>query len=314
MQFGQAIGTAALTFALTNIDDAFVLVTFFAESANSNTLTPLKITIGQYLGFTIIIAISLIGYGVAIVLPSEPIGFLGLLPILLGFWKLFELLQTQDEEQDVRAAGLKSVLKVSVITILNGGDNIGTYIPLFSQVKSAEIAIYVVVYYILLGVWCLVAYLIIKQKHILSLIQKYVGVLIPFLYMGLGVYIVVKSDAYPWAIERIDNSLDHHPGRAILATLTVFVLLVSIGIMTWIKVFRRRKSFPALADREADIIEHEIPDIERNINASQVINPVQQDITPDIEPKTNSSPKVINHELSAPSTRHEQGDKPVSSP
>ncbi|KAI0865860.1 cadmium resistance transporter-domain-containing protein [Xylaria cubensis] len=293
MQFGQAIGTAALTFALTNIDDAFVLVTFFAESANSNTLTPLKITIGQYLGFTIIIAISLIGYGVAIVLPSEPIGFLGLLPILLGFWKLFELLQTEDEEQeDVQAAGLKSVLKVSVITLLNGGDNIGTYIPLFSQVKSAEIAIYVVVYYILLGVWCLVAYLIIKQKHILSLIQKYVGVLIPFLYMGLGVYIVVKSDAYPWAIERIDNSLDHHPGRAILATLTVFVLLVSIGIMTWIKVFRRRKSFPALADREA----------------------VQQDITPDIESKTNSSPKVINHELSAPSTRHEQGDNPVGSP
>ncbi|KAI0546613.1 cadmium resistance transporter [Xylaria curta] len=235
MDFWQAVGTAALTFALTNIDDAFVLVTFFAESASSNTLTPLKITIGQYLGFTVIIAISLIGFGAATVIPSEPIGFLGLFPIILGFWKLLDLLPAQDgESENVQAAGLKSITKVAAITLLNGGDNIGTYIPLFSQVKRAEIAIYVVVYYILLGFWCLVGYLIIKQRHILFLIQKYVGVLIPFLYMGLGVYIVVKSDAYPWTIERIDNSLDHHPGRAILATLTVFVLLVSIGVTIWV--------------------------------------------------------------------------------
>ena len=54
MQFGKSIGTACSSFAITNIDDLFVLVTFFAEATTSTTLSPLKITIGQYLGFTIL--------------------------------------------------------------------------------------------------------------------------------------------------------------------------------------------------------------------------------------------------------------------
>ncbi|OTB05563.1 hypothetical protein M426DRAFT_37672, partial [Hypoxylon sp. CI-4A] len=245
MQFGRAIGTACATFAITNIDDAFVLVTFFAESTTSKTLTPLKITLGQYVGFTIIITISMIGYGVSLVLPSEPIGFLGLLPILLGVWKLIELFITtaEDESEDSpRFQALRGILKVAMITVMNGGDNIGTYIPLFSQLDGAEIAVYVVVYYILVGLWCLAAFLIMKQKHILHLIQKYVGVVIPFLYMGLGVYIVVKSDCYPWSIEHIDNSHPDHPGRAILAAVTVSVILAVSIAMVWFQWSRRAAS------------------------------------------------------------------------
>src|SRR2546421_10070919 len=114
MQLGKSIGTACLTFAITNIDDAFVLATFFAESATSKNLTPLKITLGQYIGFTVIVVISLIGFGVAVVLPSEPIGFLGLLPLLLGVWKFFDLLfpkkdDTQEQQpQSPRLANTKS--------------------------------------------------------------------------------------------------------------------------------------------------------------------------------------------------------------
>jgi cadmium resistance protein CadD (predicted permease) len=77
MQFGKSIGTACSSFAITNIDDMFVLATFFAEASTSKATTPLKITIGQYIGFTVIIVISMIGFGVSLVLPSEPIGFLG---------------------------------------------------------------------------------------------------------------------------------------------------------------------------------------------------------------------------------------------
>lgn len=127
MQLGSTIGTACLTFAITNIDDAFVLVTFFAESSTSKNLTPLKITLGQYTGFTVIMVVSLIGFAVAAAIPSEPIGFLGLLPILLGVWRLFGLLfpkkdDTEEEQpESKRIANAKSVLKVASITIMNGG-------------------------------------------------------------------------------------------------------------------------------------------------------------------------------------------------
>lgn len=248
MQFGKSIGTACSSFAITNIDDMFVLATFFAEASTSRVTTPLKITIGQYVGFTVIIVVSMIGFGVSLVLPSEPIGFLGLLPMLLGIWKLFDLIfptQTEEteEEEKSRLSGAKSILKVSIITVMNGGDNIGTYIPLFSQAKGAEIAVYVVTYYILLGVWCLIAFLVMKQKHIVRLAQKYADIVVPFLYVGLGVYVVVKSSCYPWSIERIDISASALPGRTVMALVTTFVLLICIIGMLWLKL--RKGAAPA---------------------------------------------------------------------
>ena len=242
MQFGKSVGIACSSFAITNIDDMFVLVTFFSEASTSKTMTPLRITLGQYIGFTVIIIISMIGFGVSLALPSEPIGFLGLLPFLMGVWKLFSLLLSEEEEEPElpNVAGLKSILKVSVITVMNGGDNIGTYVPLFSQAKGAEIAVYVVTYYILLGVWCLAALLVMRQKHVLRLTQKYMGWVIPFLFLGLGMYIIIKSSCYPWSIQRIDASISTHPGKIIMAVITTVLLLICIVAMLWLKLRKRR--------------------------------------------------------------------------
>lgn len=237
MDFGQSVGTACGSFAITNIDDMFVLVTFFAEATTSKTMSPLKITLGQYIGFTAIIIISMIGFGASLVLPSEPIGFLGLLPILMGIWKLFELLfPKEEEESESQFAGMKSILNVSVTTLMNGGDNIGTYVPLFSQAKGAEIAVYVVTYYILLGVWCLVAFLVMKQKHILLVAQRYAAMVIPFLYVGLGLYIIIKSSCYPWSIEHINDSNYTHPGEIVMAVSTTVLFLICIIIMLFSKL------------------------------------------------------------------------------
>jgi cadmium resistance protein CadD (predicted permease) len=242
MDFGKSIGTACGSFAITNIDDMFVLATFFAEASISKTISPLKITLGQYLGFTGIIIISMIGFGAAIALPSEPIGFLGLLPLLLGVWKSFDLLlpDNQHNSEESNMASMRSIFKVASVTMMNGADNIGTYIPLFSQAKGAEIAIYVVVYYILLGVWCFVAFLIMRQKHILRLTERYAHFLVPFLFIGLGVYIVVNSGCYPWSIQHIDDSNSALSGTVIMAVVTTLVLLVCIGTMLWFKWRKRR--------------------------------------------------------------------------
>lgn len=270
MQFGKSVGTACSTFAITNIDDLFVLVTFFAEATTSATLSPLKITIGQYLGFTIIVIISMIGFGVSLALPSEPIGFLGLLPILLGVWKLLEVVFPTEEEEEAgksRIASMKSIFKVSVITVTNGGDNIGTYVPLFSQAKGAEIAVYVVVYYILLGMWCFAAWLLMGQKHVLRLVEKYMNWVIPFLYMGLGIYITVKSDCYPWSIEHIDNQFLGNPGKTIMAIVSAAVLLAAIGAMLWFKLRKRAQQLAQqMTDVEVPLDKNVRPSLDRAVN------------------------------------------------
>ncbi|KAF4955606.1 hypothetical protein FGADI_4441 [Fusarium gaditjirri] len=248
LDFGQAIATACATFAITNVDDIFVLVAFFAEATTSRSLTPVKIAIGQYVGFTVIVAVSLIGYGASLLIPAEPIGFLGLLPILLGIWRILSYVFNKDEDEEesldqelTTADGFKSVFKVASITIMNGADNISTYIPLFAEAKAGELAIYIVVYYIMLGIWFLAAYLIMLQKHILHIAQKYARRLVPFLYVGLGIFIIVNSECYPWAIGEIDDGIASHPGKIVMGVTTAGLLAICISAMLWRKLSQRQE-------------------------------------------------------------------------
>lgn len=257
MPNGNALLTACSTFAITNIDDLFILVTFFAEATTGKTLTPLTIVAGQYVGFSIVLAISMIGFGIAVVLPTEPIGFLGLLPILLGFWGLLDLLvrtEEEDDEVEVGVGGWRAISKVAAVTVVNGGDNMGTYIPLFAQASKGDVAIYLVAYYVLLGVWCAVAWLVMQQKDVLRLAEKYASYVVPVLYMGLGVLIMVKSKCYPWLGGRIDAETEVS-GLVVSSLTTAAFLVLCAGGMVWFKLRRRRraeKSLPTYTELAGD--------------------------------------------------------------
>ena len=49
---------------------------------------------GQYVSFTALVGVSLIGFALAQAIPSEPIGFLGLVITLIGFWMAFDNIST----------------------------------------------------------------------------------------------------------------------------------------------------------------------------------------------------------------------------
>lgn len=205
----------------------------------------------------------MLGYGLALVLPSEPIGFLGLLPILLGVWKILELLVGGGQgggDQDaldvdrVKASVAeygRTVGKVALITLTNGGDNVATYTPLFSQAKGAEIAVYVVVYYVFLGLWLLLAFLVMKQRHVLGVARRFAKRVVPFLYLGLGIWIVVRSKCYPWAVERIDAGVEGRPGRVILGVVTAVVVAGWVGVVLWLEIRGRHERL--VADDEGDM-------------------------------------------------------------
>ncbi|KAF8181788.1 hypothetical protein BJ912DRAFT_979114 [Pholiota molesta] len=121
--FGKSVGVACASFAITNIDDMFVLITFFSESTTSKTVTPWRIVLGQYIGFSFSVTSSLIGFGVSLLFATEPIGFMGFLPLLLGVWRGLALIPAfrEEEEDDTSSlVGVKSVLKVALIALMNG--------------------------------------------------------------------------------------------------------------------------------------------------------------------------------------------------
>lgn len=89
----SAVIAAVTAFAATNIDDIVILMLFFTQS---NNFRPRHIIIGQYLGFTVLIAASLPGFFGGMLLPRAWVGLLGLLPLVIGISHFWQSEETQE--------------------------------------------------------------------------------------------------------------------------------------------------------------------------------------------------------------------------
>lgn len=183
-----AIATAAIAFAATNIDDIFVLTLFFAQQK----MRAWHVVAGQYLGFAALVAISLIGYFARFIVSREWIGLLGLVPIAIGIKKIIEWRQGKSEEK-IKPAG-SSVLTVAAVTFANGGDNIGIYTPLFANSEVAQLVMMLSVFFVLIGVWCIAGYFLGNHPAVGRVLDRYGHVIVPFVLIGLGIYILIESN------------------------------------------------------------------------------------------------------------------------
>jgi cadmium resistance transport/sequestration family protein len=199
--------SAIIFFASTNVDDIFLLMAWFSQSNGS--LTKKQIVIGQYLGFITLVLLSLIGAFGALVIPKEWIGLLGIFPIYLGVKALWEGYKEKNDakenesgEQLIEEGSKKNLLqkflhpniyKVAAITFANGGDNIGIYIPYFSNQGIARLAIIIVIFLVLVAVWCFFGYKLVSHPLVAKTVERYGHLIVPFVLILLGAYILIES-------------------------------------------------------------------------------------------------------------------------
>ncbi|MDQ3816966.1 MAG: cadmium resistance transporter [Acidobacteriota bacterium] len=191
--------TGALTFAATNVDDIFILMLFFSQTGK--VFHRWHIIVGQYLGFTALVLISLLGFFGGLIIPRAWVGLLGLLPIALGVrqWlnRSKEDLKESEEEARVRktrkAGAVTAITSVAAVTFANGGDNIGVYSPLFAASDFTRLMILLSVFYLLIAVWCLIGYAVTRRRAVAHLITHYGHLFVPFVLVGLGVYIIYEN-------------------------------------------------------------------------------------------------------------------------
>ncbi|KAB7665104.1 CadD family cadmium resistance transporter [Bacillus sp. B1-b2] len=199
-------------FIATNIDDIFILMLLFSQArtqakasngravnmqTNGNRIYPRDIVIGQYLGFALLVLISLLAtFGVTLI-PDQWVGLLGLIPIYLGI-KLF--IKGEEEDEGAILSSLnkfnKFYLSVAFITFANGGDNIGIYVPFFSTLNTNELVITVVTFFIMVAVWCLIGYRLARFRYVSETLEKYGRWIIPIVFIGLGIYIMLENETF----------------------------------------------------------------------------------------------------------------------
>ncbi len=179
-------------FVSTNIDDLLLLVGFFSDRSFSRGL----IFAGQILGMAIIVAISLAAASVAVGISPAHVGLLGLAPIVIGIGKLLRLGKAQDGGQPT-AAG---ILQVATVTVVNGGDNIAAYTPIFATEGRLEMSATLAIFAILTLAWCFAALGLVRHTALGKPLRRYGHVLLPFILIGLGGLILYRSGAVSLAM------------------------------------------------------------------------------------------------------------------
>ncbi|MBF2051662.1 MAG: cadmium resistance transporter [Elainella sp. C42_A2020_010] len=194
-----AIPTGITAFIATNLDDIIILLLLFSQV--NRGFQRRHVVVGQYLGFTSLVLMSMPGFVGGQLLPQTWIGMLGLVPIAIGVNRLLNRDQEEESDQDLTVAASSpfvsflspQVCSIAAITIANGGDNIGIYMPLFASCTVESLLVILSVFLSLVGVWCYAAYQLTRVPMIAETLTRYGNLLVPFVLIGLGVMILFES-------------------------------------------------------------------------------------------------------------------------
>ena len=208
-QFMSALLAGVTAFVATNLDDLVILMLFFAQT--NAAFRPKQIVAGQYLGFGALILASLPGFFGGLMVPKTWIGLLGLMPIAIGLYQLTHP-EAEDHVQTISNDFSQSKIKlpilaalellapqtyqVAAVTIANGGDNIGIYVPLFATSNAASLGVILSVFFGMVGVWCYVSYQLARHPIVARGLTRYGSAIVPFVLIGSGIFILIDSGTY----------------------------------------------------------------------------------------------------------------------
>jgi len=185
------------SFIGTNIDDIFIDTLFFAQADGRKKQW--AIVIGKYIGIGLLMFAGWLGAYALHAVPQKYISALGIVPIALGIKEWMSgrrnMSGSGNEDDEESLAELQDVsqgliLSVVLITIANGADNLGVYIPLFASYSGIQMAVCVVVFALMIGVWCMFSKRLADLPGLREFLLKYKSVIVPVVFVALGVYII----------------------------------------------------------------------------------------------------------------------------
>lgn len=204
-ELAQVVATATSAFAATNLDDILLLLLLFSTAATGRNAW--QVVAGQYLGFGLLIAASMVGFVGGQLVPSAWIGTLGLLPISLGVSQIIDNLGKTIEGESPTPAASSSVLNIwqrlglpcgqvaaaAGITVANGGDNIGLYLPLFARCDIPQLVVTLLVFALLVALWCAAAWRLLQTPAVAAMVQRFAQPIAPAVLIGLGLLILIDG-------------------------------------------------------------------------------------------------------------------------
>ena len=192
----ETVIAVIMSFVGTNIDDIFIDTIFWAQADTKRKIH--SVIVGKYLGIGALVLLSCLGAYFLHSVPQNYIGFLGFVPILIGIKEWISYLKNKkqafsddSEEKPDFSKGL--ILNVALVTMSNGADNIGVYMPLFASYTIFQMMIVVIVFALMIALWCLLSKKLADLPGLRIFLLRYKHIVVPVVFVILGVYIIVEA-------------------------------------------------------------------------------------------------------------------------
>ena len=194
---GQTIISAIGVYISTSIDYLIILIILFAQLSQNKQKW--HIYAGQYLGTGLLVGVSLVAAYVVNFVPEEwMVGLLGLIPIYLGIRFAIVGEGEEEEEEEIierleQSKANQLFWTVTLLTISSGGDNLGIYIPYFASLDWAQTLVALLVFAIGVLIFCELSRVLSSIPLISETIEKYKRIIVPLVFILLGLYIMYES-------------------------------------------------------------------------------------------------------------------------
>jgi cadmium resistance protein CadD (predicted permease) len=194
-EIAAAVLTSFAVFAVTNADDIVVLTVLNVTSRVGGRPLSWQIWAGQYAGFAVLIAASLAAAGGLFLVPPGWLWLLGLLPLGMGLYKLVTVIRARRAGESVSPVVVTGLAGVIGLTIVNGGDNVSVYTPIFRTSSLSGIALTVAVFMVGTALYCLAGSRFATRPVVTRFIERWGQWIIPAVFILIGIYIFHKTGA-----------------------------------------------------------------------------------------------------------------------
>ena len=188
------VGLAASSFIATNMDNLLLLV--LLQGANPRRR---GVVLLGYLGAVgVLICVSALGVAVGEVLDAGLVGFLGLVPILLGCHMLYQAWKDRghpEEALDTIAGRPRRGLWFGTLALMlgNSGDSLAVMLPLLAETDRGGQWTLVASYLVCAVLWAGVAWKIAGQHALARRIERRGEKIVPWIMIGVGIYILLDT-------------------------------------------------------------------------------------------------------------------------
>jgi cadmium resistance protein CadD (predicted permease) len=188
------VGLVGSGFVATNLDNLVILVVLLGSAPGRSA----AILLGYLVSAICVIVLATLGVLLGALVNPSFIGYLGLLPVSLGAWQLYQHRRGRSaavlpaRDPTVGSEG-QTWMGSFLLMFTNSGDTVALFLPLLAE-SSRMAALWVVSLFLLLALaWAMLSRVIAGEPRLARQIEARSAWLVPWIMIAVGCYVLLDT-------------------------------------------------------------------------------------------------------------------------